>query len=192
MKAHIIGWQIMVLLVLFNRFYQPNFDLEQMAVTRALELSVPEEIRTGLLWIAVLYRKLGASLAASTGVEGPAEVVKYLMAGADAVMTTSSLLRHGVGHLGVLRDAVDVMKRYPKIRVQITGHTDSQGYDTVNERLSQARANAVRTYLLANMALPEEQIQAVGYGETNPVASNDTAEGRAKNRRIDIVLDIGE
>lgn len=93
-------------LVLFNRFYQPNFDLEQMAVTRTLELSDAEEIRAGLLWIAVLYQRLGASIAASTGVESPAEVVKYLMAGADVVMTTSSLLRHGIGYLGSLRDGL--------------------------------------------------------------------------------------
>ncbi len=100
-------------LVLFNRFYQPNFDLEQMAVTRTLELSRAEEIRAGLLWISVLYRKLGASIAASTGVEGPAEVIKYLMAGADVVMTTSSLLRHGIGHLGSLRKGLgDWMDRH--------------------------------------------------------------------------------
>jgi len=94
-------------LVLFNRFYQPNFDLEQMAVTRALELSRAEEIRTGLLWISVLYQKLGASIAATTGVETHVEIVKYLMAGADVVMTTSSLLRNGIEYLGVLRDDLD-------------------------------------------------------------------------------------
>ena len=84
-----------------------------MAVTRTLELSRAEEIRAGLLWISVLYRKLGASIAASTGVEGPAEVIKYLMAGADVVMTTSSLLRHGIGHLGSLREGLgDWMDRH--------------------------------------------------------------------------------
>ncbi len=90
-------------LVLFNRFYQPDFDLERREVSRAIELSSPRELRIPLLWLAVLFGKLKASLAASSGVETPLEVVKALMAGADVVMTTSALLRHGPSHLGRLR-----------------------------------------------------------------------------------------
>lgn len=89
-------------LVLFNRFYQPDFDLERLEVVPNLELSAPGEIRLPLLWIAVLHGRVRASLAATTGVHTPAEVLKYLMAGADAVMTTSSLLRKGPQHLGAL------------------------------------------------------------------------------------------
>lgn len=89
-------------LVLFNRFYQPDFDLERLEVVPNLELSSPGEIRLPLLWIAVLHGRVRASLAATTGVHTPAEVLKYLMAGADAVMTTSSLLRKGPQHLGAL------------------------------------------------------------------------------------------
>ncbi|MGE0041971.1 MAG: dihydroorotate dehydrogenase-like protein [Vicinamibacterales bacterium] len=85
-------------LVLFNRFYQPDFDLEQLEVTPSLELSTPAEQRLPLLWIAVLHGRLRASLAATTGVETAEQVVKYVLAGADAVMTTSALLRHGPGH----------------------------------------------------------------------------------------------
>jgi dihydroorotate dehydrogenase (fumarate) len=88
--------------VLFNRFYQPDIDLVTMRVQRDLALSGPAEMRLPLLWIGVLAGTLSASLAASTGVETADEVVKYLLAGADAVMTTSALLRHGVGHMATL------------------------------------------------------------------------------------------
>jgi dihydroorotate dehydrogenase (fumarate) len=86
-------------LVLFNRFYQPDIDLARLQLVSNLELSSPYEIRLSLLWIGVLSGRLKASLAASTGVDSVDEVVKYLLAGADVVMTTSSLLRHGIGHM---------------------------------------------------------------------------------------------
>jgi len=86
-------------LVLFNRFYQPDFDLDHLQVVPSLELSRRSEIRLPLLWIAVLHGRLQASLAASSGVHTSAEVVKYLLAGADAVMTASALMRNGLGHM---------------------------------------------------------------------------------------------
>ena len=89
-------------LVLFNRFYQPDFDLEELEVVPDLELSSASEIRLPLLWIAVLHGRLKCSLAATRGVETGKEVIKYVMAGADAVMTTSALLRNGVGHMQTL------------------------------------------------------------------------------------------
>ncbi|CAN5878770.1 dihydroorotate dehydrogenase-like protein [soil metagenome] len=89
-------------LVLFNRFYQPDFDLERLEVVPNLELSTPSEIRLPLLWIAVLAGRIKASLAATTGVRSGVEVVKYLLAGADAVMSTSAVLDHGPAHLGRL------------------------------------------------------------------------------------------
>jgi dihydroorotate dehydrogenase (fumarate) len=89
-------------LVLFNRFYQPDFDLDKLEVAPTLQLSRPEEIRLPLLWIAILHGRLQVSLAASTGVHSRDEVVKYLLAGADAVMTTSALLEHGPRHIDVL------------------------------------------------------------------------------------------
>ena len=74
-----------------------------------LELSTPAEIRLPLLWIAILRGRVSASLAASTGVESEDEVYKYLLAGADVVMTTSSLLRHGVGHMRKLLDGLTAL-----------------------------------------------------------------------------------
>lgn len=93
-------------LVLFNRFYQPDIDILELEVTPSLELSSPGEIRLPLLWIALLHGKIGASLAASRGVEKPDEVIKYLLAGADVVMTTSALLRHGPAYLATLLDGM--------------------------------------------------------------------------------------
>jgi dihydroorotate dehydrogenase (fumarate) len=85
--------------VLFNRFYQPDIDLASLALRRDLELSTKAEIRLPLLWIGLLAGKVGGSLAAASGVETADEVIKFLLAGADVVMTTSALLRHGIGHM---------------------------------------------------------------------------------------------
>jgi len=86
-------------LVLFNRFYQPDIDLAQVRLRNDLQLSNSSEIGLQLLWIALLCGRVDASLAASTGVEGSEQVIKYLLAGADAVMSTASLLRHGPRHM---------------------------------------------------------------------------------------------
>lgn len=93
-------------LVLFNRFYEPDIDLTKLALLPNLDLSTPAEIRLPLLWIGVLSGRVNASLAASTGVDGPDEVIKYLLAGADVVMTTSALLKHGVAHMKALVDGL--------------------------------------------------------------------------------------
>jgi dihydroorotate dehydrogenase (fumarate) len=94
-------------LVLFNRFYQPDFDIERLEVSPTLELSTPSDIRLPLLWLAILHGRIDASLAATSGVHTAAEVAKYLLAGADATMTTSSLLRYGPGHLRTLVTGLD-------------------------------------------------------------------------------------
>jgi len=88
--------------VLFNRFYQPDFDLNLLQVDPHASLSSPEEIRLPLLWIAVLYGRIKASLAASRGVDSATEVVKYLLAGADVVMVASVLMKKGPQHLKIL------------------------------------------------------------------------------------------
>jgi dihydroorotate dehydrogenase (fumarate) len=85
--------------VLFNRFYEPDIDLASLQPHSDLRLSSEHEIRLPLMWISLIAGQVRASIAATSGVTGYAEVVKYLLAGADAVMTTSALLRHGPGHL---------------------------------------------------------------------------------------------
>jgi len=93
-------------LVLFNRFYEPDIDLAQLALVPDLELSAPQEMRLPLLWIAILAGRVRGSLAASTGVDGADQVIKYLLGGADVVMTASALLRHGVAHMRTLVDGL--------------------------------------------------------------------------------------
>lgn len=82
-------------LVLFNRFYQPDIDLATMSVKSELHLSTSYETGLPMLWIALLAGRLSCSLAATSGVEGAEQVIKYLLVGADTVMTASALLRHG-------------------------------------------------------------------------------------------------
>jgi dihydroorotate dehydrogenase (fumarate) len=94
-------------LVLFNRYYAPDIDLATLRVTRALPLSTAAELPLSLVWIALLSRRLGCSLAASRGVETEVEVVKYLLTGADVVMTASALLRHGPSYLATLRAGLE-------------------------------------------------------------------------------------
>lgn len=94
-------------LVLFNRFYQPDIDLDRLQVDPRASLSTPEEIRLPLLWIAVLYGRIEASLAASRGVHSAKEIVKYLLAGADVVTVASALMRNGPQYLQTLVDDLE-------------------------------------------------------------------------------------
>jgi dihydroorotate dehydrogenase (fumarate) len=93
-------------LVLFNRFLQPEIDAEALAVVPAVGLSSQAEARLPRTWIALLHGRVRAALAATTGVEEPADVARYLLAGADVVMTASALLRHGPEHATVLLDGL--------------------------------------------------------------------------------------
>jgi len=86
-------------LVLFNRFYQPDFDINKLTIKTDLSYSESNEIRLPLLWIALLYGKVDLSLAATTGVQSAIEVIKYILAGADVVMTASSLYKNGIPYL---------------------------------------------------------------------------------------------
>jgi dihydroorotate dehydrogenase (fumarate) len=138
-------------LVLFNRFYQPDLDIETLEVAPRLELSTSTELRLPLRWIAILHRRLGISLAASTGVHTTEDVVKVLLAGADVAMMTSALLHHGPDHLR-------------RVEVGLRDWMDRHHYETVDQlrgRASQRtvpdpgafeRANYIRT--LASHPLP--------------------------------------
>jgi dihydroorotate dehydrogenase (fumarate) len=93
-------------LVLFNRFYQPDLDIERLEVVPNLVLSTPAELRLRLRWVAILYGHLHADLAVSGGVHGAEDVLKAMMAGASVAMMTSALLAHGVDHLARVRAAL--------------------------------------------------------------------------------------
>src|SRR5205809_239761 len=86
-------------LVLFNRFYQPDIDLEKMEVAPNLTLSTPTDMRLPLHWIGILYGKIRANLAATSGIYQAHDVIKLVMAGADVTMLCSALMRYGITHI---------------------------------------------------------------------------------------------
>lgn len=85
----------------------------------------------------------------------------------------------------ILDAVAEVMKRYPEMLIEVAGHTDSLGSDAYNQQLSQQRAEAVRQYLV-DTGISGNRMTAVGYGESEPVDSNDTADGRERNRRVEM------
>jgi dihydroorotate dehydrogenase (fumarate) len=89
-------------LVLFNRFYQPDIDIENLEVVPALKLSDSSELLLRLRWLAILSPQISASLAVSGGVHSATDAIKAIMAGAEAVQMVSALLRHGPEHLAVI------------------------------------------------------------------------------------------
>lgn len=88
---------------------------------------------------------------------------------------------------GVLGNLANTLNQFPDTRIQVAGHTDNVGSDASNLRLSQDRANSVRTYL-ASAGVAQQRMQAVGFGESRPIADNSTEAGRAQNRRVEITL----
>lgn len=91
-------------------------------------------------------------------------------------------------YFNLLGKVINAFKEYPHAGITIEGHTDSRGGDDANLKLSTQRAEAVREYLLSAGDIAENQIIAVGHGETKPVASNETVKGREKNRRTDVII----
>ena len=127
-------------LVLFNRFYQPDLDIEALEVLPALELSTSAELRLPLRWIAILHRRWGVSLAASTGVHTAEDLVKVLLAGADVAMMTSALLRNGPDHLR-------------PVELGLRDWMDGHGYETIDQlrgQLSQRSVPDPATFERAN------------------------------------------
>jgi dihydroorotate dehydrogenase (fumarate) len=93
-------------LVLFNRFLQPDIDIETFAVSPRLTLSTPEELRLPLRWIAILRSRVSLSLASSSGAHTSEDVIKLLLAGADVVSMASALLRNGPGHIATILEGI--------------------------------------------------------------------------------------
>jgi dihydroorotate dehydrogenase (fumarate) len=139
-------------LVLFNRFLQPDIDPETLAVLPDVYLSSPAEARLPRTWISILRQHLSASLAATTGVEGPADVIKYLLAGADVVMTASALIRHGPGYAAVLLDGLSewmARKGYPSVAavrgmLALPADTDQAAYERAGYVRAMQAANSSR------------------------------------------------
>jgi dihydroorotate dehydrogenase (fumarate) len=107
-------------LVLFNRFYQPDIDPEKMEVTPNLTLSVPTDMRLALHWIGILFGKIRANLAATSGIYQAGDVIKMVMAGADVTMLCSALMRHGIQHI-------------QKIELEVAAWLEKHGYKSLAE-----------------------------------------------------------
>lgn len=100
-------------LVLFNRFYQPDIDLETLEIRPNILLSTPMAMRLPLRWIAILHGRVTANLAATSGIHRASDVLKMLMAGADVTMLCSALIRHGIRHISTIeRDLVAWMEEH--------------------------------------------------------------------------------
>jgi dihydroorotate dehydrogenase (fumarate) len=140
-------------LVLFNRFLQPDIDTETLAVVPSVALSSPLDALLPRTWIGLLRGRVRAALAATTGVEDPSDVVKYLLAGADVVMTASSLLRHGPEHATVLLDGLSAwmvrkgFKTVDELRgmLSVPPGTDEDAYERAGYVTGLRTAN-VRAY----------------------------------------------
>ncbi len=133
-------------LVLFNRFYQPDFDLDTFEVVPRLELSRPSELRLPMRWTAILRPQLGpaVSLATSSGIHGGTDAVKALMVGADVAMATSALLHHGPEHLRTIEaELVAWMTEHEYESVDQLRGSASQA--AVEDPAAFERANYMRT-----------------------------------------------
>ena len=93
-------------MVLFNRFYQPDIDLETLELAPHVLLSTPQAMRLPLTWLGILHGRVKASLAATSGIHGAEDVIKLLMVGADVTMLCSTLLRNGINHLRSIEQGV--------------------------------------------------------------------------------------
>ncbi len=130
-------------LILFNRFYQPDLDLEQLEIVPSLSLSTPQELLLRLHWVAIIFGQVQADLAITGGVHSAHDVLKAMMAGARVTMMTSALLRGGLEHLdAVLRDLAFWMEEheYSSIR-QMCG---SMSHRKVPNPAAFERANYIR------------------------------------------------
>ena len=137
-------------LVLFNRFYLPDFDIENLEVVPHLTLSSSHELLVRLHWVAILYGHVRADLAVTGGVHTVEDVLKAMMAGARVAMTTSALLKHGIEHLAALRIGLSAWMEsheYDSIR-QMQG---SMSYRSVREPAAFERANYMK--VLSSYAL---------------------------------------
>jgi len=131
-------------LVLFNRFYQPDLDIENLKVVPNLVLSTSEELRLRLRWVAILYGQIKADMAITGGVHTAVDVIKTMLVGARAVMMTSALLKNGLQYLKKVRnDLVSWMERheYESVR-QIQGTMSQQ---SVAEPTAFERANYMKS-----------------------------------------------
>jgi dihydroorotate dehydrogenase (fumarate) len=128
-------------LVLFNRFYQPDFDLDELEIVHSLDLSTSSEMRLPLRWISILSGKLGADLALTSGIHTATDVLKAMMAGAKVSMMASALLHNGPQHISKVLEVLQAwMHEYESIK-QMQG---SMSQAAVAEPAAFERANYMK------------------------------------------------
>jgi dihydroorotate dehydrogenase (fumarate) len=127
-------------LVLFNRFYQPDFDLEALEVVPSLHLSTPHELLTRLHWVAILYGRIKADLAVTGGVHTAEDVLKAMMAGAKVAMMTSALLKRGIEYVA-------------QVRAELSAWMEQHEYESIRQMqgsMSQQSVAQPKAFLRAN------------------------------------------
>lgn len=120
----------------------------------------------------------------ATSVERAEDAASRLLRAVDLKFESGQRTIHP-SSLPALHAVAEVLERFPRLRLEIAGHTDAYGSAAANRRVSEERAEAVRTYLVARYGIDPDRLVTVGYGETMPIASNATASGRALNRRVE-------
>ncbi len=165
-------------------------DANQQLAKYEGELSNMSEMRRKLQ----LKREAEEKIKQITALFNPDEVKILLTPDADVILRLSAgMFKSGSSVIppaayDILDNMLKTMAIFPDRNVRIEGHTDSVGASEFNQSLSERRANAVKVYFQARTESQLQTFQSVGYGETRPIANNETAEGRARNRRIDIIL----
>ncbi|MEW6132565.1 MAG: OmpA family protein [Pseudomonadota bacterium] len=133
-----------------------------------------------------LYAKTADGCPAATATAAPAPTPVHGKLILEGVNFDNDLAKLRPDAIAALDRAVETLKDWGKVKVEIAGHTDSTASQSHNQALSRRRANAVRDYLIGK-GIPAERLVAKGYGEDVPIADNATAEGRARNRRVELV-----
>ena len=145
-------------LVLFNRFYQPDINLDLMEVKPRLLLSTPQAMRLPLRWIAILHGQVDCDLAASGGIHAPEDVVKMLMAGASVTMLCSALLKHGVQHIAYLeRELGKWMEKH-----------EFESVDEMQGLMSQKRVSDPAAFERAHYIRTLQSYKPAGIGAVTP------------------------
>jgi len=154
-------------------------DLERREAEAAAELRRRQDMERRLREVRAVFDPEEAEVLATD------DQVTIRMAGLDFASGSAEL---GPKNAPLLTKLERVVREFPDSRITVEGHTDNVGDDANNQILSRRRAIAVRDYLLTSVALSADRITAVGFGEERPIAPNDTAEGRRRNRRIDVTI----
>ena len=154
-------------------------ELERREAEAAAELRRRQDMERRLREVRAVFDPEEAEVVATD------DQVTIRLSGLDFASGSAEL---GERSAPLLTKLERVVREFPDSRITVEGHTDNVGDDAANQVLSRRRAIAVRDYLLASVAMSADRISAVGFGSERPIAPNDTAEGRRRNRRIDVTI----